>query len=268
MPWTIDKLPRDTKSRVLTVLLALATSACAARMFVPPAGPGAPAPDAATAWDEATKTCRDVTTFAPTLRLSGRVAGARIPGLTVLGAVTAAGGLRLQATAASRTIFELAGTNERATFYYREENKVANARADELIEALTGLRLGADALLPILTGCVTRSNTVSRGERYGDQLAITTDTGRVFLHQKPGWRAFFGDVQGLAVQYSWQDAPFPREVILNAQRDTPSEVALRLRMDEGPIVNSPLGPETFTLNVPSTAVPMTLDEVRRLLRSR
>ena len=254
---------------VLTaILLGLLTTSCAARMFVPPAGPGAPAPDAATAWEEATKTCRTVTTFAPTLRLSGKVAGSRVPGLTVLGAVTAAGGLRLQATAASRTIFELAGTNERATFYWREDNKVATARADELVDALIQLKLGADALLPILTGCVTRTATVSRGARYGDQLAITTDTGRVFLQQKPGWRAFYGDVQGLAVQYTWADAPFPREVVLNAQRDTPSEVQLRLRMDEGPIVNSALGPETFALTVPSTAVAMTLDEVRGLLRNR
>jgi hypothetical protein len=250
------------------ILLTLVTTACAARMFMPPAGPGAPAPDAATAWEEATKTCRTVTTFAPTLRLSGRVAGSRVPGLTVLGAVTAAGGLRLQATAASRTIFELAGTNERATLYWREDNKVATARADELVDALTGLKLGADALLPILTGCVTRTNTVSRGERYGDRLKITTDTGLVFLQQQRGWRAFYGDVQGLAVQYAWQDAPFPREVILNAQRDTPAEVQLRLRIDDGPIVNSSLGPETFSLTVPSTAAPMTLDEVRGLLRNR
>jgi hypothetical protein len=237
-------------------------------MFVPPAGPGAPAPDAGAAWDDATKTCRTVTTFAPTLRLSGKVAGSRVPGLTVLGAVTAAGGLRLQATGAGRTIFELAGSDERATFYYREENKVANARADELVEALTGLKLGADALLPILTGCVTRAQGVARGERYGEVLAITTGTGRVFLRQAPGWRAFFGDVQGLAVQYAWQNAPFPSEITLNAQRSTPSEVQLKLRMDEGPIVNSPLGAETFTLTVPSTAVPMTLDEVRGLLRNR
>ena len=73
MPWTIDKLPRDTKSHggrdfspgvLALVALALFTTSCAARMFVPPAGPGAPAPDAATAWEEATKTCRTVTTFA------------------------------------------------------------------------------------------------------------------------------------------------------------------------------------------------------------
>jgi hypothetical protein len=249
-------------------LLALLTSACAARMFVPPAGPGAPAPDAAAAWDEATKTCRDVTTFAPTMRLSGRVAGARVPGLTVLGAVTAAGGIRLQATGAGRTIFELAGTNARATFYWREDNKVATARAEELVDALVGLNLGADALLPILTGCVTRAQTVSRGERHGDLLAVTADTGRVFLRRDTAWRAFYGDVQGLAVQYVWQAAPFPRELALNAQRGTPSEVQLKLRIDEGPIVNSTLGPETFTLNVPSTAVPMTLDEVRGLLRRR
>jgi hypothetical protein len=256
--------------RVLTAALAaIGAASCAARMFVPPTGPGAPAPEAAAAWDEATKECRTVTSFAPTLRLGGKVSGASVPGLTVLGAVTADGGIRLQATGGGRTIFELAGTNDRATFYWREDNKVAIARAEELVEALVGLKLGADALLPILTGCVTRGESGSRGERYGDRLAVSTPTSRVFLQrERSGWRARYADVQGLAVQYKWEQAAWPREITIAAQRGTPSEVRLTLRIDEGPIVNPALGPETFALNVPSTATPMTLDELRDLLRNR
>jgi len=256
--------------RVLTAaLVAIGAASCAARMFVPPTGPGAPAPDAAAAWDEATKECRTVTSFAPTLRLGGKVSGASVPGLTVLGAVTADGGIRLQATGGGRTIFELAGTNDRATFYWREDNKVAIARAEELVEALVGLKLGADALLPILTGCVTRGESGSPGERYGDLLAVSTPTSRVFLQrERSGWRARYADVQGLAVQYKWEQAAWPREITIAAQRGTPSEVRLSLRIDEGPLVNPALGPETFALNVPSTATPMTLDELRDLLRNR
>jgi hypothetical protein len=251
------------------VLVAIGAASCAAKMFVPPTGPGAPAPEAAAAWDEATKECRTVTSFAPTLRLSGKVSGASVPGLTVLGAVTADGGIRLQATGGGRTIFELAGTNDRATFYWREDNKVAIARAEELVDALVGLKLGADALLPILTGCVTRGESVSRGERYGDLLAVSTPTSRVFLQRESsGWRARYADVRGLAVQYKWEQAVWPREITIAAQRGTPSEVRLTLRIDEGPIVNPTLGPETFALNVPSTATPMTLDELRDLLRNR
>lgn len=251
------------------VLVAIGAASCAARMFVPPAGPGAPAPEAAAAWDEATKECRTVTSFAPTMRLGGKVSGASVPGLTVLGAVTADGGIRLQATGGGRTIFELAGTNARATFFWREENKVAIARAEELVDALVRLKLGADALLPILTGCVTRTLSVTRSERYGELLAISTDASRVFLQQeRSGWRAKYAEVHGLAVQYTWQDAAWPREVRIRAQVGTPSEVNLRMRIDEGPIVNPVLGPETFALNVPSTATPMTLDELRDLLRNR
>jgi hypothetical protein len=250
-------------------MIALITSACAARMFVPPAGPGVPAPDASAAWNTATERCRTVTTFAPTLRLSGRVAGSRVPGLTVLAAVTVTGGIRLQATAASRTIFELAGTNDRATFFWREDNRVAIARAEELVDALIGLKLGADALLPILTGCVTRSTTVTTGARYGDLLAISTDSERVFLRQEPGgWRARYGEVQGLKVDYRWQPGPWPREIVIGAKPGTPSEVRLVVRIDDGAIVDAPLGPETFNLNVPASATPMTLDELRALLRDR
>jgi outer membrane biogenesis lipoprotein LolB len=259
-------LPRQKQTAVVA-LIALITTACAARMFVPPAGPGVPAPDAAAAWTAATERCRTVTTFAPTLRLSGRVAGSRVPGLTVLAAVTATGGIRLQATAASRTIFELAGTNDRATFFWREDNRVATARADELVNELIGLKLGADALLPILTGCVTRSTTVTPGARYGDLLAISTDSGRVFLRQDPaGWRARYGEVEGLKIEYRWQAGPWPREIVIAAQQGTPSEVRLVVRIDDGAIVDAPLGPQTFTLNVPASATPMTLAELRALLR--
>ena len=254
---------------VIFALLVLGGSSCAARMFVPPAGPGAPAADAAPAWDTATAECRTVTSFAPTLRLSGRVAGARVPGLTVLGAVTSDGGIRLQATAASRTIFELAGTNDRATLFWREDNKVATARAEELVDALVGLKLGADALLPILTGCMTRAQSMSSAAQYGAQIAISTESGRVFLRQeRAGWRAFYGEVQGLAVQYTRGETPWPKEVLLEAQRGSPSEVRLTLRIDQESIVNPPLGPDTFTLNVPASAMTMSLDELRSLLRNR
>ncbi|HYN08221.1 MAG TPA: hypothetical protein VES67_12620 [Vicinamibacterales bacterium] len=254
---------------VIFVVLALGAASCAARMFVPPAGPGAPAPGAAAAWDTAIAECRKVTSFAPTLRLSGRVAGARVPGLTVLGAVTSDGGIRLQATAASRTIFELAGTNDRATFFWHEDNKVAIARAEELVDALVGLKLGADALLPILTGCVTRTASMSSGERYGNLLAISTESGRVFLRQeRAGWRAFHGEVQGLVVQYTWGETPWPKQVELGAQLGSASEVRLKLRIDQEAIVNPPLGPDTFTLKVPASATPMSLDELRSLLRNR
>jgi hypothetical protein len=254
---------------VIFLLLVLGASSCAAKLFTPPAGPGAPAPDAAAAWESATAACRKVTSFAPTLRLSGRVAGAGVPGLTVLAAVTSEGGIRLQATGAGRTIFELAGTNERATFFYREENKVAIARAEELMDALVELKLGADALLPMLTGCMTRTGSMSTGERHGDLLAITTDSGRVYLRQeRTGWRAFYGDIQGLAVQYKWGDTPWPSEVVIGAQRGTPSEVRLKFRIDRESIVNPPLGPDTFTLTVPESASPMSLDELRSLLRNR
>jgi hypothetical protein len=257
------------RRNVIFVLLAIGASACAARMFTPPSGPGVPANDAAAAWEAATAACRTVKSFAPTLRLSGRVAGARVPGLTVLAAVTAEGGLRLQATAASRTIFELAGTNERATFFYREENKFATARAEELVDALVGLKLGADALLPILSGCMTRETSMTGGERFEKRLAVSTASGRVFLQQEPaGWRAFYGDVRGLAVQYSWGKTPWPSEVVVGAHRGTPSEVQLKFRLDQESIVNPPLGPDTFSLQVPPSATPMSLDDLRALLRNR
>ena len=182
-------------------LLIVVTTSCATRLFVPPSGPGVPAPEANEAWDAATKDCRNITSFAPTLRLGGKIAGARVPGLTVLGAVTAGGGIRLQATGAGRTLFELAGTNDRATFYWREDNKVATARAEELVDALVGLKLGADALLPILTGCVTSNDSASGGLRHDRFVEISAGTARAFLEQQRSvWRVRYAEVQGLAVE--------------------------------------------------------------------
>src|SRR5262245_40190694 len=50
----------DFRRALVASAAIVATSACAAKVFVPPAGPGAPAPDAASAWTEATSACRDV----------------------------------------------------------------------------------------------------------------------------------------------------------------------------------------------------------------
>jgi hypothetical protein len=43
---------------------------------------------------------------------------------------------------------------------------------------------------------------------------------------------------------------------------------LVVRIDDGAVVDAPLGPQTFTLNVPTSATPMTLAELRALLRDR
>src|SRR6187401_1721053 len=75
-------------------LALVALSACATtRGFVRPIGPATPLVDRTAVWQAATAACRSVRAYRGELRLSGRVAGERVPSVTLGLAVDASGRL-------------------------------------------------------------------------------------------------------------------------------------------------------------------------------
>ena len=97
-------------------LLPFAFSACARTAFVLPSGAGTPAPEARTAWDQASATCRNARTLTAELQLSGRAgASGKINGRALAG-LTSTGQIRLEVPAPfGRPVFVLAGSAERDT---------------------------------------------------------------------------------------------------------------------------------------------------------
>ena len=158
--------------------MLICTAACAPALYVPPVGPGEPAPDAAAAWAEATRACRGVASYRGSLRVSGRIGGEPLPTTIDIATGATPTGIRLEGRAAGRHIFYLAGTTDHATLYLDDGHRSATGRPEELTDALMGVKLGPERWLALLTGCVATPPDFIAGARYGADLAVTTPSGR------------------------------------------------------------------------------------------
>ncbi len=248
----------------LLVPIVLLGACGAPKTFTRPAGAGTPAPDATSAWTEATNGCASVETIAPTIELAGgRVDGQRIPPLGVFAALSRAGGIRLLADYKGQTYFNLAGTGDKAqlVLYDQEPARVVVAPARAIVDALIRLDLGPVELLNVLTGCVGTEAPARQPMRYADRLALAAGEARIYLESRDGaWRVAGVDVPGLTIDYPAYDGRWPGEVILMAQPEGRASFRLRLRQHN---INSPdLNPKAFDIQPVPGATAMTLDELR------
>src|SRR5436190_9065690 len=154
------------------VLLTSGFVSCAKPALVLPTGTGVPAPEASSAWDQASASCRNVRSLTAELQLSGRAgASGKIKGRAIAG-LTSAGQIRLEVPAPfGRPIFTLAGSAGRATLVTRD-NHVLTAAASEILEAITGLSLEPARLVALLSGCGSPGNPAGGPMRYGDLIVV------------------------------------------------------------------------------------------------
>jgi hypothetical protein len=243
--------------------LLTCSSACASALFVPPAGPGEPAPDAAAAFAEATRACRGVASVKASLRVSGRIGGERLPTTIDIATGATPTGIRLEGHAADRNLFRLAGTTEEATLYLDDGHRAATGRPEDLTDALMGVKLGPGRWLALLTGCVATPPDFMSGARYGADLAVTTPSGRVFLALADGaWHAVHGTFDGLVVTYRRFSSTLPDEWRLSSETGRDPSVALSVSVDHM-TAGGPIAASVFTLTLPDDVTPMTLDELRQ-----
>jgi hypothetical protein len=245
-------------------IVCLVAGGCGPTIFVPPSGPGTPAPEAAEAWTEATGRCRGVKTYAASLHLAGRVGDERIPSAGATVAIAAGTGIRLQIVAIGRPRFTLAGTADRSTFLLHDDQRVVTGRADEIVRTLVGAPIGPDRLLALLTGCTTRAFDIGHAERFGKRIAVTTSDGRVYLERLAGtWRSIAGEVDGLVVQYRRADSAFPSGLRIDSAPGRSPVTSLVVSGIDEIEVNTALRPELFAPpSAATSAKPMTLDELR------
>ncbi|HKW02025.1 MAG TPA: hypothetical protein VJN96_19545 [Vicinamibacterales bacterium] len=237
-------------------------AACTPKIFVPPVGPGEPFPEAAQVWTEATHACRGASTYAAELQVHGKVAQERL-NAKIIGLVTRADQISLSVPVMfGSPAFVLGGSADSATLLLPRSERVLTARADEILEALTGLRLGPRALLSVLDGCVAQAETVTASARYGPLGAITTDDGRMFLEQRDGrWRITRGLTAGLIVEYSDIQGDWPRALRITTETGHTPAVSLSITIDQID-VNLPREAKDFVVKVAPNTAPMTLDELR------
>jgi outer membrane lipoprotein-sorting protein len=249
----------------VTACLLLA-SGCAAHRFVAPTGPGEPAPEFAQQFEEATKACRDVRSLTADASLSGRVGGQRVRGRLQIG-LADPNALRLEAVAPfGAPMFVLAAQKGTGTLLMpRDRTVLRDTPADAIIDAIAGIKLSPDELRAVATGCVSPAPSATGGRRYpGDLTAIELkDQAIAYLRNEKGTpRIVSAHRPGLIVEYLEYANGLPKKIALrnDTAKSAGAELTLTLSQIE---LNTQLGPQAFTVDVPADARPITLDDLRK-----
>ena len=259
--------------RLVALTIVLALSACAARTPPRPTGTPGPDPTALDAFTKATAACRGFRSLTGELSLSGRAGSERIRGRVISG-LESGGSVRLEGVAPfGPPIFILAGQAERATLLLPREHRVLKDTAvSALLERLTGLALSADDLRLMVSGCLVDNAAPTAGQRWpGGWQAVTLAADRVaYLRLQQGQPVVVAaDYGPWHLDYSEHLSGYPRVLRVRRLRqgfgahgrdkDATTDITARVGELE---VNTAINPLAFTLEVPSDADPMTLDELR------
>jgi outer membrane lipoprotein-sorting protein len=255
-------------------VVVVAAAGCAGLMKLP-TGAGMPAPDAAAALAQATAACAGIRTLSAELAISGKVAGQRMRGRLLAG-VAAPASARLEATAPfGSPVFIFVATGEDATLLLpRDARVLEHGRPGAVLSAITGVPLDARELRVLLTGCVP-PGSVARAKDLGPQWRVVTvsegdSSHDVYLRREraaqpwrlvaavragatdPAWRAEYADFQN----------GLPRAIRLTTKSGSAeSEFDLQIALSQVEI-NVALDAGVFHVDVPSSADPITLDELR------
>lgn len=248
---------------------------CAAPLLKLPAGAGAPTADAADALAQATATCRGIRTLTAEIAIRGSAGGRRIRGRLLAG-VAAPASVRLEALAPfGPPVFIFVATNDDATLLLPRDNRVlGHGRPDAVLDAVAGVPLNAAELYATLTGCAP-AGSQSQGRALGtDWRVVHVSAGPVsyelYLHRDGNrlpWRLVATTREGATegvVRVEDRDfqngAPRAIHMIRDAPQASSFDLTLALSQVE---TNAPLGDDVFRLEIPPSADPITVDELRR-----
>jgi outer membrane biogenesis lipoprotein LolB len=243
--------------------ITLITVACAPRRISLPTDPGAPFPDYAAVLTEVTSACRGVRTLTAELGLRGRIGDQRLSGRVIAGFERPAS-MRLEGVAPiGQPAFILAARDATAVLLLPRDSRVIRGqKAEEILGALIGVSLAPADLQAILTGCVVPSPAPESGRLNANNWATIeiSGGGRMYLRRTSRWELRAAQRDGWQIEYAMGQGRFPQSVRLVS--DTQSirvDLTASLSQIEA---NVDLDPAAFTVDVPASASPMSLDELR------
>ena len=234
-----------------------------------PAGPGAPAPDAVEALARATAVCRGIRTLTAEVAASGKVSGQRFRAKLLVG-VAAPASVRIEAVAPfGAPMFILAARDDDTILLLpRDERVLQHGKSEDVLDAVAGVPLSAGDLHTVLTGCGPAVTQPDGRELGADWRLITDVSGDAFYLHRAGagqpWQlaAFVG--RAWRVEYHDPLNGVPRTMRITSVQGSPGSAAsfdLRLALSQVE-TNVPLGADVFRVDIPRTAQPITLDELR------
>ncbi len=220
---------------------------------------------------EATDRCRRVRTLEAELALSGHAGGGRLRGRVLVGLAEPDSARLVGVAPFGQPRFILvARLNDAALFLPRDRRVLTGEPTSAIVEALAGVALGPEDLRAVLTGCVVPNPEAVAGRAYGDEWVAVDLRGGATAYLKivdRQRRVVVGVRGALSLEYADFVSEIPRRVRLlsssvgetSAPPDTDLTVTLsQLR------TNMPIDPAAFSLEIPADALPLSLDELRRM----
>ena len=211
-----------------------------------------------------TAACAGVRTLTAELGLSGRAGGERIRGRAVAG-FEAPRSMRLEGLAPfGAPAFIMAASARGTTLLLPRDGRVLRgAKPEEILGALTGVALAPADLLAILTGCVVPDGTPVGGWQHRNGWTSIELVGGTRLYAaggRGGLRLRAARRGEWQIEYREWQGRFPADVRLTSSGGG-VEVDVRAQISQLE-ANVAVDPAAFTVDVPASAVPIELDDLR------
>jgi hypothetical protein len=245
-------------------VLGVVATGCGVRRTNLPTDPGTPLPDFAGIHQRVSSACAGVRTLEAVLGLSGRAGEQPLRGRLRAGFERPAS-MRLEGVAPfGAPAFVLVARDGMATLaLLRDDRVVEGAAPEEILGALTGVTLAPGDLQALLTGCVMPAPRPIAGRLHPDGWAsIDLDGGATLYLRRQGteWRVRAARRDGWQVEYPAWPGAFPETMrLLSDGRALDVDLTATISQLEA---NIDLDDSAFTVDVPSSAAPLTLDELR------
>ena len=256
-------MAKNSKVAIAIVWVALTLAGCGVPRVTLPSGAGTPLADYLPALTTARAACEGTRTFQAELSLSGKAAGQRLRGRIHAGLVP--GALRLEGVAPfGSPVFILVADGVNGTLLLLRDRRVLkDAPPEDILNALVGIRLGADDLRSVLTGCVNAAAEPVSARSYGaDWIAVELGGSRsIFLRRRTGgWQIVAGRHADLEIDYTAFINGRPSQIALRSQRNdldlmlALDQVMLNVDLDRAGLV---------TVNVPPGVLSLSLEQLRQ-----
>ena len=253
--------------RLGTIIVAfLFVQACTSKALTLPTGPGQFYPDYESTLLSATTRCSAVETLSAELTVSGRAGKDRLRSRVLAGLVQP-GSVRLEGVAPfGGPTFILTATPTHSTLLLPRDSRVlVGVPAQDILDALIGVRLTPDVLRRVLSGCLVSSSEPVGGRAYGTKWLVveSRDGDENYLQFDKDLPKLVAVRTGnLFTKYSNFLGAVPRRVQMTRFGVSGAiEVEVTVLLEQIR-VNTQLGKEIFSVDIPTTFVPITLEDLR------
>jgi outer membrane lipoprotein-sorting protein len=248
----------------------LAAAACAPKAPSLPTSAGAPFPEFATVYQQATQSCRGVKTITASMAMSGKAGNTKLRGRIDAG-FAAPGRARLEGIPPfGKPVFVLVADEGKGTLVLTRDDRVLrDAPPEQIVEALAGVALTPDDLRTVVSGCGFTTAAPTAGttlNQHGSEWAVLEfpESTAYMIRRLDVWHLVAARRGTVTVNYSNDDRGRPEIVDIRATSDGRLAADIRLRLSDVDI-NTTLDSRAFdiTPDLPKNPIPLTLDELRR-----